>query len=116
MPVTGPIFPKSNPWQVLTMAMSHTGWQHTCMRTRLSHFNVVVIVLIISAKNLINCSRLLIHTILHYSVINVYTINQYFYSTFRTLLSSSFSIAFLLTSAHDCILKCTIKYIESDYN
>ena len=51
------------------------------MRTRLSPFNVVVVVLIISAKNLINCLRLLIHTILRYFVIDVYKINQYFYST-----------------------------------
>ena len=79
LPVTGPIFPKSNPWQVVTVAMSHIGWQHTCMRTMLSHFNVVV--LIISAKNLINCLRLLIHTTLQYFVIDVYEINQYFYSS-----------------------------------
>ena len=53
------------------------------MRTRLSHFNVVVVVvvLIISAKNLINCLRLMIHTTLQYFVIDVYEINQYFYST-----------------------------------
>ena len=82
LPIKGPIFPKSNPWQVVTVAMSHIGWQHTCMRTRFSHFNVVVVVvLIISAKNLINCLRLLIHTTLQYFVIDVYEINHYFYST-----------------------------------
>ena len=82
LPMKGPIFPKSNPWQVVTVAMSHIGWQHTCMRTRLSHFNVVVdVVLIISAKNLINCLRLLIHITLQYFVIDVYEISHYFYST-----------------------------------
>ena len=85
LPVTGPIFPKSNPWQVVTVAMSHIGWQHTCIRTRLIHFNVVVVVvvvvLIISAKHLMNCLRLLIHTTLQHFVIDVYEINHSFYST-----------------------------------
>ena len=118
----GPIFPKSNPWQVVTVAMSHIGWQHTCMRTRLSHFNVVVVVvLIISAKNLINCLRLLIHTTLQYFVIDVYEINHYFYSTLQNPIISTFFNRFFanlpVTAYFSSIsYQCTIKYTESDYN
>ena len=117
----GPIFPKSNPWQVVTVAMSHIGWQHTCMRTRLSHFNVVVvIVLIIRAKNLINCLRLLIHTTLQYFVIDVYEINRYFYSTLQNPIISTFFNRFFanlpVTAYFSSIsYQCTIKYTESDY-